>query len=135
MSTEAPQSSFEAVIRLHDTDAAGRIFFASLFRILHDAFEQFLEKQGLSLGLFLHDSECSLAIVHAEADYAQPLAHGDRITIQLGAEMVGTTSFTMRYVVCKDGQEAASAKTVHVAISPSTGRKRELPDALRSALS
>lgn len=135
MNQDAPSESFPAVIRLQDTDAAGRIFFASLFRILHDVFEQFLEKQGLSLGLFLHDSECSLAIVHAEADYAQPLAHGDRITIRLGAEMVGTTSFTMRYTVMKDGIEAASAKTVHVAISPVSGRKRDLPDALRSALS
>lgn len=133
--SDAPEASFDAVIRLHDTDAAGRIFFASLFRILHDAFEQFLERQGVSLGAFLHDSECSLAIVHAEADYAQPLAHGDRITIRLGAEMVGTTSFTMRYSVLRDGSEAANAKTVHVAINPATGRKRDLPDTLRSALS
>ena len=34
---------YKTEIRLHDTDAAGPLFFANQFTIIHDAYEQLLE--------------------------------------------------------------------------------------------
>ena len=36
-------------IRLHDTDAAGVLFFAHLLRHAHDAYEAFMEQAGFGL--------------------------------------------------------------------------------------
>ncbi|MBU1694514.1 MAG: hypothetical protein KJ726_01965 [Verrucomicrobia bacterium] len=40
-------------VRMHDTDAAGIIFFTSQLRMAHEAFESFLDSVGLGLGTLL----------------------------------------------------------------------------------
>lgn len=121
-------------IRLSDTDAAGRIFFASLLRIAHDAFEGFMDGIGQPLAKFLRGDACGLAIVHAEADYHRPMCCGDRVAVRVGVERVGTTSFVIVYEFRRDGAEIANARTVHVAMD-GAGGKMQLPDDLRLALS
>ena len=37
---------YQAKIKLHDTDAAGLLFFSQQFEIMHDAYEALLEKIG-----------------------------------------------------------------------------------------
>lgn len=125
--------TWQTSIRLSDTDAAGRIFFGSLFRVAHDAFEAHMENIGQPLMRFLRGDECSLTIVHAEADYRHPLNCGDKIAINLDVERVGHTSFVMTYHFLRDGEEVATARTVHVALDRQ-GVKCSLPDDLRRAL-
>lgn len=124
----------KTTIRLSDTDAAGRIFFASLLRVAHDAFEGYMEDIGHPLARYLRGEACGLAIVHAEADYRRPIGCGDRVEIKTGVERVGTTSFVITHEFRHDGEEVATARTVHVALDPS-GTKMQLPDELRQALS
>ncbi len=38
--------TYKTKISLHDTDAAGIIFFANQFKIVHDAYEDLLESFG-----------------------------------------------------------------------------------------
>ena len=40
--------TYQTKIKLHDTDAAGVIFFANQFKIIHDAYESLLE--GIEFG-------------------------------------------------------------------------------------
>ena len=64
---------YQTTIRLHQTDAAGVVFFSNLFVIAHDAYESFLESH-LPLNAILSDGVYIIPIVHAEADYLLPLA-------------------------------------------------------------
>lgn len=122
-------------VRLHDTDAAGVIYFASLLRMAHEAFEAALENAGLHLGDVLATGEILTPVVHAEADYLAPLRLSDRVRIEVHADRVGDTSFSISYRFVKQSdQVAAHAKTVHVAIDRTNGSKKTLPDALRSLL-
>lgn len=120
-------------IRLVDTDAAGRIFFASLLRVAHEAFEEFMAARGQPIERYVHDGECALAIVHTEADFRAPLRCGDAVEVRVAVERIGGTSFTIAYAFLRDDLETAAAKTVHVALHRD-GTKRNLPDALRRAL-
>ena len=47
--------SFEikSSIKLHDTDAAGVVFFVSHFRIAHTAYEEFLEERKKQIPRFM----------------------------------------------------------------------------------
>ncbi len=121
-------------IRLYDTDASGRIFYASLFRIAHDAVEAFMESRNHAVSRYLSNSDCTLAIAHAEADYTAPMQTGDKVDVNVSVERVGNASFTITYQFVVNGRETARAKTIHVSIATATGTSCPLPGDLRALL-
>jgi 1,4-dihydroxy-2-naphthoyl-CoA hydrolase len=130
---------YETVLRLHDTDSAGVMFFGHLFRHLHDAYESFMASLGFALHLMIAPpdpaSTLALPIVHAEADYLSPLRHGDRMLIEITVAEVRIRSFSLDYRVAgAEGRTCARARTVHVRASHPTSDTAPLPDDLRLAL-
>lgn len=122
-------------VALHDTDAAGVLFFAHLFRHAHDAYEGLLAARGWPLPALVTSGPLALPLVHAEADYRQPLRHGDAVDCQVSVAAVGTGSFTLMYRFrTGDGATAATARTVHAALDRASGRSCALPAGLVAAL-
>ena len=125
---------YKTKIRLHDTDAAGIIFFANQFKIVHDAYEDLLEKLGWSFQTMLHRTTYFLPIVHAESDYRLPVLVGDKITISISVGHIGNSSFSFKYTLKRGKTLVGTAKTVHVSINQKTRKKTILPSALCKAL-
>jgi 1,4-dihydroxy-2-naphthoyl-CoA hydrolase len=122
-------------VKLADTDASGLLFFGSQFRIAHDAFEAFAHSSGLSVGEVLRERDFLLPIVHAEANYLAPSAVGDELRIEVRAERVGDSSFTLAYrLISPHGHDVGTVRIVHAAIDKKTRLKRSLPDDLRARL-
>ncbi len=121
-------------VRLHDTDAAGVLYFAHQFRLAHEAYEAFMEQSGFGLGAMLQKGALALPIVHAAADFRAPLRVGDDLAISLRAPRVGKSSFTLVCRFARGGRTAGHVTTVHAALDRRTGRKRALPARLRKAL-
>lgn len=123
-------------VRMHDTDMAGILYFARLFRFAHDALEDLMEIEGIEFDqLFEGGTNYAFVIVHAESDYLSPLKVGDKLEIDLHVAHIGTTSFTVEYIISKIGQEVAGkAKTVHVVVDPTSRKKLEIPAPLRAIL-
>ena len=122
-------------IALHDTDAAGVLFFAHLFRHAHDAYEAWIATIGFPMDAMLRDGELALPLVHAEADYRRPLRHGDRVEVTLSVAEAGSRSFKIDYrFQTPDGDLAATARTVHACLHRGEGRSCPLPAALSSTL-
>ncbi|MBI5093718.1 MAG: acyl-CoA thioesterase [Candidatus Hydrogenedentes bacterium] len=122
-------------VRLSDTDAAGVMFFARQFDLLHEAFEEFMSSRGVGLPYILGDAPYSLAIVRAECDYTAPLRIGDSISIDVRVENVGAKSFTIGYVVKNgDAVTASAGRTIHVTFDRATRQSVDIPVALREAL-
>jgi 1,4-dihydroxy-2-naphthoyl-CoA hydrolase len=126
--------TYTTKIRLHDTDAAGIIFFANQFKIIHDAYEDLLEKFGWSFQKMLKGTDYFLPIVHAESDYKVPVLVGDKITIAIKVGHIGKTSFSFEYTLKRGKTLVGTAKTVHVTINQKTRKKIPLPSAMRRAL-
>lgn len=127
--------TYKTQIRLHDTDAAGILFFAHQFSIVHDAYEQLLEKLGFSFPTMLQKRSYFLPIVHAESDYKSPLFVGDCITITITVGHVGETSFSFDYTIHNQKKIlVGTAKTVHVTINKKSRAKIPLPKKIRSSL-
>lgn len=122
-------------VKLHDTDAAGILFFANQFRIVHDIYEKFLGSIGFPFGELFERKEFFIPIVHAESDYLQMLADGDTVEIELTVSAVGKTSFTLEYKLTNlDGIVVGTAKTVHVTIEAKSKQKIDIPGNLRTGL-
>jgi 1,4-dihydroxy-2-naphthoyl-CoA hydrolase len=127
--------TYETSVKLHDTDAAGLLFFAHQFTLAHDAYELFMESIGESFHKIINHSDYLLAIVHAEADFKKPLFSGDRLIINLTPQHLGNTSFTLIYDLRNtDGVSVGTVRTVHVCIDKQTRKKKPLPEDLRKAL-
>ncbi|HOW97551.1 MAG TPA: thioesterase family protein [Kiritimatiellia bacterium] len=122
-------------IRMHDTDAAGILFFTSQLRIAHETFEAFLDGVGLGLGVIMGARDYRIPIVHAESDYRAPVHLGDLLSVEVALARVGRTSFALRTrFVSAAGLETGAVTTVQVAVDARTWQKRPLPDELRRAL-
>lgn len=125
----------DTTVKLHQTDAAGLLFFAHQFTMIHDAYELYMESIGFDFATILRESDFLLAIVHAEADFNKPLYVGDRLKINLTTESSGETSYTLAYDLINDNsQTVGTGRTVHVCVDKKSGQKRSLPQALRAEL-
>ncbi|MBF0503532.1 MAG: acyl-CoA thioesterase [Candidatus Omnitrophica bacterium] len=121
---------YKTQIRLHDTDAAGIIFFANQFKLIHDAYEQLMEKSGWSFQRIFKAGLFFLPVVHAESDFKAPLFTGDKIAVTIKVGHIGNTSFVLEYMLKRSKKLIGTAKTVHVAINPKTRKKIPLPSYL-----
>ena len=133
MSDDAFEHIFS--VPLHDTDAAGIMFFAHLVRHAHDAYEDFMRAINFPLDRMIREGTQHLPLVHAEADYHRPLRHGETVWVRLRPAKVGHSSFVLEYRFTDDcGEPYASARTIHVSIGPSGSDAAPLPEGMRSAL-
>ena len=125
---------YQTTIRLHQTDAAGVVFFSNLFVIAHDTYESFLESH-LPLNAILSDGVYIIPIVHAEADYLLPLALSEKISVELCLEQTGISSFDLGYVIKNSKMETvARLRTIHAVQLKEDQKTVPIPDPLRNAL-
>lgn len=121
-------------IRIHDTDAAGRVFFANYFRMAHISYEAFMKSIGHGLDKIVHESDFLLPVVRAEADYKKGLRLGDVLNISLTAQ-VRKRSFVLSYrFTDAQGNVAAELKTVHACIDRKTGKPIPMREDIKEAL-
>lgn len=128
------------VIRFHETDAAGVVYFANLLTLCHEAYEASLAAAAIDLKPFFSGAgETAVPIIHAEADFYQPLFCGDAIAITLTPQQLSPSSFEVTYSVTAGhpqlpelGEPLAQALTRHVCISTQGRRRHPLtPDLAR----
>lgn len=120
---------YKTRIRLYDTDAAGILFFANQFKLVEEAYEAFLEDNGIIINDFLTKSDFIVPIVHAESDFLFPLRPGDKIEIEIDLIKKGSSSFTLAHRILKsDGTLSGKGSTVHVCVSSETFKKIPIPE-------
>ena len=123
-----------ARIYLHHTDAAGRLFFANQFFLMHEAKEHFLASLGLGIDDLIGHPVVTFPLVHAEADYKAVLVAGDEIDISVRIEKIGETSVVFKFNICKAGLLAGTGKTVSVTVDKQTNKKVPIPPEWRKKL-
>ena len=122
-------------VYFYDADPAGIIFYASLFKFSHAAYEDFMRSLELNRDFFF-DDEVVLPIVHAQSDYLKPLKVGDDLKIDVWVSKLMKSSFELSYKFHDaDLDIAAIAKTVHVCVAKKDFKKTELPSELYFKLS
>ena len=122
-------------VPMHHVDHAGGLFFANLFFHAHDAWEAFMRNLEVNLAQLIETGIWRIPIVHTEADYTQPMRHGDQIVIRLQIERLGRSSIRVIYTfVGQDGEHLAVARTTHVFVNAVTNHSSEIPADLRKRL-
>ncbi len=120
-----------ARIYLHHTDAAGRLFFANQFYLIHEAKEHFLESLGLDMAEWMDHPTLTFPLVHAEADYTAMLKAGDALDIAVRIAKIGETSVVFAFTLTREGRPVGTASTVNVTVNKKTGVKTPIPEEWR----
>ena len=119
--------SYSRTIRFADTDGAGVVYFAQIFSICHEAYEASLASQGIDLRQFFRDPAIAFPIVHAEANFRQPMFCGDDILVTLQPQQLSPDSYEIKYEIHTQSQLVAQAQTKHVCINSQLRTRQELP--------
>jgi 1,4-dihydroxy-2-naphthoyl-CoA hydrolase len=123
--------SCEYTIQFRDTDAAGVVYFANIISICHVGYEASLINSDIDLKLFVSNSDFAIPITNVFADFFRPLYCGDRVIIELTPQWIDRSRFEVKYqILTEDSQIAATAITKHIAIDPTTRKRKELPQLL-----
>ncbi|MBP0016997.1 MAG: acyl-CoA thioesterase [Cyanobacteria bacterium SBLK] len=121
--------SSQQTIYLADTDAAGVVYFANIFRLCHQAYEESLVRSGLNLKTLVNPSGIVLPIVCSSADFLRPLFCGDCVEIQLIPKQLSETEFEIAYqILSLDNPQKTlvQAITRHVCINAENRRRSPL---------
>jgi len=120
---------------MQHTDAAGVVFFASVFVMAHECYEAFMEGRGMSLGAILEEGRYIAPIVHAEADIQKSMRLSERIAIEMSLAKTGKSSFELAYrFIGNDGEATAGVKTVHAVVDNVSRKSMRIPDDLDGIL-
>ena len=124
------------IVPMQDIDAAGIVFFAHLFRYAHETYETFMGAIGYPLHEYIKRGELIIPLRNAQADFRNPIRHGDALVIELIIKKLGDSSFTIEYNCTSDQAELyAQISTVHVMVSVASKTPVLIPPKLREALS
>jgi len=118
-------------IRFSDLDAYGHVNNATFFTLLETA------RVKLFRGRFTEMMKNGLLFLVAEAScrYQQPIGLDDQVQIDILAEKLGRSSFTLGYRM-HNGHDIqyAEARTVMVCFDQRQGKPVELPEDFRQAM-
>jgi 1,4-dihydroxy-2-naphthoyl-CoA hydrolase len=125
---------YKTDIKLHDTDAAGLMFFGSQLKIINDSLNVFLAPFGFGYGELFKTKSFYFPVVHVESDYKSSLFVGDPIEVHTRLDKIGQTSLTFSYkILGPHNKLAGTASTVHVTVDKSY-KKILIPSDFRTVL-
>ncbi len=112
-------------VRFAETDAQGVVY--------HSNFLIYCEVARVEFGRKTHapgpaQRGYDFVLAHASCDYRSAARFDDRLRIWLRCASIGTSSITYEYKIIRwDGTLVCDAKTVQVAVDPTTRRPTPLP--------
>lgn len=131
--------SLPITVRYAEVDQQGVVFNGHYLTWFDEACTALLDHLGIGYPELIgggHD----IQVVHTELDFAMPVRWRDAVRVRAACTRVGTSSFTVEFAVLRAGADdqehvAVRGHTVYVVVSTTDWAKREIPAAMRSALS
>lgn len=121
---------YEFRLKFREADAIQIMYFANIFSLAHDTFEEFLLHLGYTWPEWFQQKDFIMPIRHTEAEYLAPLLPGHVYIAKAQVEKIGTTSFTMIYEFYDKNQQQMHAvvRMTHAFADAKTKKKTTIPD-------
>ncbi|OBB17971.1 4-hydroxybenzoyl-CoA thioesterase [Mycolicibacterium setense] len=133
------QYSFGIVPRYAEIDQQGVVFNGHYLTWFDEACTGLFDHLGMSYPDLIADG-LDMQVVHTEIDFRAPVRWREPVRIAVRCQRIGTTSFTLGFTVLGtdatgDEQPRVSGSNVYVVVSTADWAKRDVPHAIRVALS
>jgi YbgC/YbaW family acyl-CoA thioester hydrolase len=134
--TEKKPFVWKSRVRFGDTDASGRIYYASMFRHFDSAETEFLRSLNCGYGE-QRTGPVAFPRVRAECDYLSAVGYDDLMQITVRVDRIGRSSYTLAFAASVDDRAVARGKVTAVCMNRKTQKAAPLPPewikALKSA--
>jgi acyl-CoA thioester hydrolase len=120
-------------VRFHETDAMGVVHHASYLRYLEDARVDFLRQIGRPYSALRDVDGIEFAVIAIELAYRAPLRFDELFEVHAGIGAVGRASFTIEYLVERDGLAVLDGHTRHATLEIGSHRPTRVPAWLSDA--
>ncbi len=122
-----PKFTYRRIIRFHETDAAGVVYFANILTLCHEAYEAALASAGINLREFFGGGSLAVPVVHGSVDFRRPLRCGDEVEIALTPQILDDSTFEISYCLTNaDQKTVATTLTRHVCIEAMSRQRHPL---------
>jgi len=137
--TQASMAEFlrPRMIRFSDCDPAGIVFYPQYFVMLNGLVEDWVsEGLGIDYHALISERRIGLPTVRLEADFRAVSRMGDKVTLGLAVERLGSRSMTLilRCFEPASGELRMQVKQVLVTTSLESHRAVEIPQDMRAAV-
>jgi acyl-CoA thioester hydrolase len=125
--------TIELAVHWGDMDALGHVNNANYFRYIEASRLRYLE----TVGLDLHPPEQKVVAVlsRVACDFIVPLHYPDLLTVGTRSGEVGRDFIAMEhFLASRQKGLIALGESVLALVDPSTGKKRDIPDAMKEAI-
>lgn len=123
--------NYKRKIYFGECDQAGIMFYANIFDIMHEAYENIFTNYN---GKIFDNELLAYPIVHTEASYIKPLKRGNEITIEILVTINNESSFSVNYTIKLNDNIHIKSITKHLCISKETMHRVELEKELKNYL-
>jgi acyl-CoA thioester hydrolase len=114
-------------VRFHETDAMGVVHHASYLHYLEDARVDFLRQLGRPYSALRDVDGIEFAVIGIELAYHAPLRFDELFEVHAGIGSVRRASFTIEYLVERDGLAVLAGHTRHATLEIGTHRATRVP--------
>ena len=118
-------------VRYHECDMQRVVYNAHYLTYCDEAMSAWL---GEAFGWSGADDDFDWMLVRAEIDWQGSATFGDVVTVEMGVERWGTTSFVTRFVGTIGGRPCFAAGITYVCVEPGSTAKMAVPDHVRAGL-
>lgn len=125
---------WKGLVRFHQADPAGWMFYGSAFQLVHDCFEDFISHLDIPRAEWFSNPQWAVPVRATKADYRAPLRVGDHFEIDLHLSNLGESSLTVNFELKKGETSCLSVETTHVFMDTKTQRKCAIPPDFRRRL-
>ena len=123
------QMEVDLSVRYRDIDAVGHVNNAVYVSFLEQARVEYLDAV-----LDITELQPGFLVASVTVDYERPILLDEEVVVSLGVTDIGTASVEMGYEVRADGEVAATASSVIVAVDPETESSRPVPETWREKI-
>jgi acyl-CoA thioesterase FadM len=116
-------------LKFRQTDMAGIGYFNEVFNIFHDGYEEWAEALCGDKKLWFGNPEWAVPIKKVESEYFRPLMAFENYTLQIAVSSLGTSSFTLKSRILKEGQVCCEMVSTHVFMSKQSFKSLPIPEA------
>jgi acyl-CoA thioester hydrolase len=120
-------------VRYLEVDRQGVVFNMWYLAYLDDAMTGYLRERGIAYEQLIADG-LEVQLVHTDIDWSGAVRWQDDVWIEVRTATVGTTSFSLGFVITVAGRPVCRARTVYVLVADDGSGKRPLSAAHRAAL-
>ncbi len=119
---------YETTIRFGQVDPAQVVYFARVYEMAHEAFEELMAAAGFPVGPLFEKSEWGMPLVHTEATYRRPWRLGERVRIEGTISEITERSVAFEYAFKDEAEQVRTrVKMRHAFVSLDTFQARSAP--------